>query len=81
LRLHQGKSPSSDGEKYSDERNSGISSLQDVKLVRIHGVKEFRFRFVSVVGVIILDLVKDETEVIDAQFRAKLQKKYIDRVD
>ena len=63
----------SEGKKYSDEGNGGIPLLQNPNVVRIHGFKETPFGVVGVASVV-LDLVKDESKVIDGQFRAKLQK-------
>jgi len=42
-------------------------------MVRIHGIKEAQLWGICIVG-IILDLVKDETKVVEAQFHARSQK-------
>ena len=63
------------GQKYSDDRNSIIICIQvqNSKFVRIHGFEGFWFGDVGVLRVI-LDLVKDESKIIDAKFCARLQK-------
>ena len=48
----------SEGEKYPDDGNGGISCLQNPKVVRIHGFREFWFGEVGVVRVV-LDLVNN----------------------
>lgn len=75
----EARSPGSKGKKYPDDGNGSISRLQNSTIVKIHDVKKLRFRIVGIVRVV-LDLVKDETEVIDAQFRARSQKN-VDCVD